>query len=261
MGNYLAAIWRCRYFWLSLVRNDLRTRYRRSMLGLGWSLLHPLAMTVILCTVFHTLFHRDVKEYGPYLLAGLACWNFILAVSVQGCQCLLQGESYIRQYPAPMAIYPLRTTLGAMIHFLIALALVLVLDAVLNGGFSHLPSLLSLIPTLGLLLVLGWCGAVVMGFTNVYFQDTQHLTEVGFQILFYATPIIYPADLLKEKHMNWMLTYNPIVKFIKLVRMPILEDKVPSLETFAAAGGTVLAAAIVAVLTLALLQRKVIFQM
>jgi ABC-type polysaccharide/polyol phosphate export permease len=260
MGNYLTAVWRCRYFWLSLVKNDLRTRYRRSMLGMGWSLLHPVAMTVILCAVFHTIFHQKVASYGPYLLAGLACWNFILAVTVQGCQCLLQGEAYIRQYPAPMAIYPLRTTLGAMIHFFIALGLVLALDGVLNG-FSHWPALLSLVPTLVLLLLFGWCAAVVAGFANVYFQDTQHIAEVGFQILFYATPIIYPANVLEARKMDWMLTYNPLVWFLELIRMPILKNQVPPLQTYAAAMGVVLAAAVLAVLTLVLLQRKVIFRM
>ena len=53
MVNYLSEIWRCRFFWLHLVKMDLRTRYRRSILGLGWSLLHPLAMMTILCLAFH----------------------------------------------------------------------------------------------------------------------------------------------------------------------------------------------------------------
>src|SRR5207245_8907528 len=60
MGNYLAAIWRCRFFWLSLVKLDLRTRYRRSILGMGWSLLHPVAMTIIICLVFRKLLHAEV---------------------------------------------------------------------------------------------------------------------------------------------------------------------------------------------------------
>ena len=62
MGKYLLAIWQCRYFWLSLVRMDLRTRYRRSFLGIGWSLLHPIAMTAIICLVFCRLFHLPVAE-------------------------------------------------------------------------------------------------------------------------------------------------------------------------------------------------------
>src|SRR5205085_12622087 len=107
MIAYLRSIWRCRYFWLSLVKMDLRTRYRRSVLGLGWSLLHPIAMTIILCVVFATLFQAKIQEYGPFVLAGLATWSFIVSSTTQGCQCFFTGESYIRQYPSPLAIFPL----------------------------------------------------------------------------------------------------------------------------------------------------------
>src|SRR5262245_1175215 len=112
MIAYLSEIWGCRYFWLSLVKNDLRTRYRRSILGLGWSLVRPIAMTVILCAVFRRLFHRDdVWSYAPFLLSGLAVWDYVVTATKQGCHSFFQGESYIRQHPAPIAIYPLRTVL------------------------------------------------------------------------------------------------------------------------------------------------------
>src|SRR5947208_15993138 len=90
MGSYVGAVWRCRYFWLSLVKMDLRTRYRRSVLGMGWSLLHPIAMTIVLCVVFQTAFAAGggIRQYAPYLLAGLACWSYIVNVTVQGCQSL-----------------------------------------------------------------------------------------------------------------------------------------------------------------------------
>ncbi len=122
MTAYISSIWRCRYFWLSLVKMDLRTRYRRSALGIGWSLLNPIAMTVVLCTVYCNLFNMNLKELGPQILGGLAFWGFISASALQGAQCLFQGEAYIRQYPTPMAIFPLRTVLGAGIHLLIALS-------------------------------------------------------------------------------------------------------------------------------------------
>src|SRR5205823_3275105 len=121
MVAYLGAVWRCRYFWLSLVKMDLRTRYRGSALGIGWSLLQPIAMTIILCVVFGSLFNQDIREFAPFLMAGLTFWSFVGAVTVGGCQCFFQGESYIRQHPAPMAIYPLRNMLGASFHFSMAL--------------------------------------------------------------------------------------------------------------------------------------------
>src|SRR4051794_24711565 len=111
MIRYVKDIWRCRYFWLSLVKMDLRTRYRRSILGIGWSLLHPIAMTIILCLVFSTSFGVPIKDFAPDLMAGLATWSYILTVALNGGQSFFQGESYIRQHPAPVAVYPLRTVL------------------------------------------------------------------------------------------------------------------------------------------------------
>src|SRR5713101_906048 len=105
MVAYFGAVWGCRYFWLSLVKMDLRARYKGSALGLGWSLLQPIAMTAIICTVFSTIFKLDWQNYAPFLMSGLTFWNFIVTVSIQGTHCFFQGECYIRQYPAPMAIY------------------------------------------------------------------------------------------------------------------------------------------------------------
>ena len=121
MTAYVADMWRLRHFWIGLVRNDLRNRYRRSLLGLGWSLLQPVAMTIVLCTVFAGVFGASLREYAPYLLSGLTFWSFVSVTATTGCQSFFQGESYIRQHRAPLAIYPLRTTLGAGYHFLVGL--------------------------------------------------------------------------------------------------------------------------------------------
>jgi ABC-type polysaccharide/polyol phosphate export permease len=260
VGAYFAAIWRCRYFWMSLVRMDLRTRYRGSMLGLGWSLLHPIAMTVILCTVFRKLFHLNVREYAPFLMAGLACWNYILTVTLQGCQCFFHGESYIRQYPAPLAIYPLRTALGGTIHFLLALLVACALAWYLNG-ITNVLCLLSLVPTLVMLFLFVWSTALLAGFANVCFQDTQHLAEVGFQILFYLTPIMYQADMLRENNLGWLVRINPIVPFLELIRAPVVNGHLPALSTFAAAGVVVLVSIVAAGVTVIGLQRRLIFRL
>jgi lipopolysaccharide transport system permease protein len=260
MGKYVAAIWQCRYFWLSLVKMDLRTRYRRSVLGLGWSLLQPIAMTAILCVVFAGLFKADMRDFVPYVLAGFACWNYILFVALQGCQCFYQGEMYIRQYPAPMAIFPLRTALGGTIHFLIALVVVVVVARLFKGGVSYL-ALLSLLPSVVLLFVFVWSLAVLAGFANVFFNDTQHLSEIGFQMLFYATPIMYPPEMLVSRHLGWVVRFNPINAFLQLIREPILDGRMPALSSYVWAGLIVLASAGVAGITLGKLQRKLIFKL
>jgi lipopolysaccharide transport system permease protein len=260
MGDYLAAIWRCRYFWLSLVKNDLRTRYRRSVLGMGWSLLHPICMTIILTAVFYKFWHADIREFAPFVLAGLATWNYVLTVVSHGCHCFFIGESYIRQYPAPLAIYPLRTALGGTIHFLVALSVVMMLSWYFHG-FVNLPALLSLLPTILLLFVFAWSAAVLAGVANVYFQDTQHLTEVAFQMLFYATPIIYYPEQLQQHNLGWLLQLNPMVSLLEIVRRPILEGEVPTLGTFLVAIATVVITFVAASWTLARLHRRLIFHL
>jgi ABC-type polysaccharide/polyol phosphate export permease len=260
MGNYLGAIWRCRYFWLSLVKVDLRKRYRHSVIGMGWSLLHPIALTAILCVIFHPIFGEGVKQYAVFLMAGLACWNFIVTATVSGCQSFFQGESYIRQYPAPLAIYPLRTALGEMIHFLVALSLVLAMAWWLNGRGS-VTAVCSLTVVACLFLVFGWSLATIAAFSNVCFQDTQHLCDVAFKILFYATPVMYEAQMLQNNHLAALVKYNPLVPFLELVRQPVLRGQAPSLSTFGAAALTTLLTTGFAALILARFERRLIFRL
>jgi len=234
--SYFQAIWRCRHFWYSLVQLDLRTRYRRSILGLGWSLLNPLAMTAILCVVFHQLFRMSVTDYAPHVLCGLAIWNYITGSTMQGCHAFFQGESYIRQCSLPLAIFPLRVALGTTFHFLIALAVVVLLViglGILGYRQVHLLALVHIVPGVLMLFFVCWSLAILSAMANVYFQDTQHLLEVGFQMFFYATPIIYKANVLESYGLGWVLDYNPAVVFLKLMRDPILEGTTPSLITYA----------------------------
>jgi lipopolysaccharide transport system permease protein len=247
---------------------DLRTRYRRSVLGIGWSLLNPIAMTIILTIVFHTMFKQDIKTYALYLITGLATWQYVLNVSLHGCQCFFLGEQYIRQHPAPLAIYPLRTALGGTVHFVMALAVVLVMAAYFNRGFPGPEQFLSLFPAVLLLFLLGWALAVLTGSFNVMFQDTQHLAEVGFQILFYATPIMYrlnqvlPAtdDPEKQHHLLIRLMgFNPLVAFLDLIRVPILENRIPDPATYGTAILSVAVLASAAGIMLARQQKRLIF--
>ncbi len=257
MVAYLAHIWRLRYFWTSLVRNDLRNRYRRSILGIGWSLLHPILMTTVLCAVFCPIFGADFRQFAPFLLAGLAFWNFLTSTATQGCHCFFQGEPYIRQHAAPLAIYPLRTVLGTAIHGLAALTVALAITWCFRG-LHNLPALLSLVPTLALMLLFGWSVALCCGLTNVMFPDTQHLIEVLFQILFYLTPVMYSAKMLSDRGMEWLVRFNPLAAFLELLRAPILDGRLPSWHAYATVMIVVASLLSVAALALSRLERRLI---
>jgi len=255
--EYALDVWKHRHFWLSLVRLDLQARYRRSVLGIGWSLLSPIATTIVLCLAFYKIFNQPVREYAPFLLAGLAWWGYVTGAISRGCQCFVEAEGYIRQHPLPMAVYPLRTALGAMIHFLIALTLVLLLTWCFKG-FANLVALPYLAIGLGILLVFGWSVGVVAGYVNAVFRDIQHLTDIAFQVLFYLTPVIYPADVLAQSGMSPVVRYNPLAHLLKIVRDPLVAGQVPSWKAYGVAVTATFLAAAVAVLLLGRLQRKVV---
>jgi lipopolysaccharide transport system permease protein len=269
MHAYLESIWSCRFFWLSLVKMDLRARYRGSVLGIGWSLLHPIAMTAILCVVFLSLCNQTLQTYAPLVFTGFTFWGFFAAAVVQGCGCFFQGESYIRQYPAPMAIYPLRNVLGAGFHFCIGLLLAIIIGLVAGPHPELAPSatrahqllaLPSLLPSCLLLLLFGWSLSVLAGLLSVRFRDTRHLAEIALQGLFYLTPVMYPIEAFQHKHrLTFLLRCNPLVSFLDLLRDPILLGRVPTLTTYAMAAAVVLLLTLAAIIALWLEERKLIF--
>jgi ABC-type polysaccharide/polyol phosphate export permease len=264
MLTYFDAIWKCRHFWLSLVKLDLRTRYRRSFLGLGWSLLHPICMTVILCLVFHRLFNQSIADYAPHVLAGLAVWHYVVNCTLQGCQSFFMGEQYIRQTPMPLAIFPLRTVLSATFHFLVAIGLVIAIVVGLDvAGIREVNylALVLVLPGLIMLFLFCWSVSILAGLMTVFFRDTQHLCEVGFQIGFYATPIIFKARLLEEHGLGWIVQFNPLVVFLRLLREPLLDGAAPSVFTYLEGLGIIAVAAGLACLFMARLQKRLIFHL
>lgn len=256
MMSYLHTVWDCRYFWMSLVQNDLQTRYRRSVLGIGWSLLHPLTTTFVTCLVFHEIFKVSIAQFAPMVLSGLACWHYVTGVVLQGCHSYVHAESYIRQHPLPLAVYPLRTALVAFVHFLIALTLVIALSICFRGDFDAF-MLVYLAPGLVLFLIFGWACAAIVGFLHVVFRDTQHILEVGFQVTFYLTPVIYPVHVLRDSRVGWLAELNPILHMLNLIREP-LAGQTPSLVSYAVVTSITLVLGILAVASLDYQQRRVV---
>src|SRR5262249_52164300 len=121
--------------------------------------------------------------------------------------------------------------------------------------------LLSLLPSMALLLILGWSLAVLAGMLNVRFCDTRHLTDIGPQLLFYLTPIIYPPEQPARRPPGVLVGDNPLVPFLRLIRDTILENRVPSPGLF---GSAALVAAVFAALAAAILwkeERQLIFHL
>ncbi|MBY0232811.1 MAG: ABC transporter permease [Gemmataceae bacterium] len=229
---YFREMWECRHFWFHLVKCDLQKRYRRSVLGIGWSLAQPLAMALVLTFVYSRVLDMGFWQFGPSLLVGLAFWTAIQQSCVQGCNSFLQAEAYLRQQPLPTAVFPLRVALLAGFHFLMSLLLAAVFGWI-GAGRPFLFGLAAVVPVVALLFVLCWSLATIAAYSHVYFPDTQHLLEVGLQLMFYLTPIIYPASLLVANGIGWAVDINPLAQLVQMLRGPLLAGELPSLAGYA----------------------------
>jgi lipopolysaccharide transport system permease protein len=258
--SYLRQIWSLRHFWLMLIRIDMQNRYRRSVLGIGWSLIQPALMTLVLCAVFHSLFDVDWLHYAPFVFIGLTYWAFVNHSVSHGCRSFHNGKTYIRQKPAPMAIYPLRTVAVAGFQLVVATIVVLPLAIWTSGTPLDWP-LLTLPFAFVLLLTIGWSLAVLSGVATVYFPDIEHLSPAALQVLFYATPVIYPASALQGRNLSWAMDFNPLAACLELLRRPLIDAAWPSLAAVGIATGFAAVMLVLAALVLARAERRLVFQL
>lgn len=268
MFRHLAAVWTARHFLLALVRLNLRLRYRRSMLGVGWSLLHPIAMTAVFTVVFSQLFgDGNPIGYAAFALSGLAVWNFLRDAATMGSKSFVHNESYIRQSPLPYTVYTLRSALGHLIHMCLALIVVAALLVAWKGSPEPLVGLLLALPGVLLAIVAAWAIATIGEFVTAFFHDTAHLLEVACHIGFFLTPVMYRRNLLDDRGLGWLVDINPANTFLAVIRDPLLGG-IPSAAGFEQLGyaylsaGTCTAALVLlAAAVVAWLQKKVIFHL
>jgi len=240
MGSYLQKIWSARYFFLHLARAELRYKFRRSKLGLLWTMLNPLIMTLMMSFILGNLLHVKMKEYAPYIFSGLIIWEFMMGSVVGGCNSLIVSEPYIKQFKHPFAIYPLKTTIVNIATFLIAIQ-GLMLWTLLTKPANLLVSILTLPFSTISLLILGWPIAILTSFTNSKFRDFAQILALVMQLLWYLSPVFFKPEMFQNMKLAVLLDYNPITYILNLVRAPMLYGQFPSLLDF----GVVICTAVV----------------
>lgn len=259
-NGYLSRMWQMRYFLRSLVRLDLETRYRHSFLGIGWSLIRPVAMSIVFCAIFCRLFKLPVSDYAPFVMTGLSIWQFLTEACICGCDSFNRGAAYIRQKPLPLALFPLRTVLGCGIHGSIALVLACVIAVVLKGVFNPW-AMLALIPTLALVFLLALFLATLFGMIHVHFPDTQHLLEISLQIIFYLTPIMYFPSLMQQRSARAaaLVELNPFAHVLDVIRQPIWMGEIAPLNSYLWTIGFCAVTGVIAIWCLKKLERTLVF--
>lgn len=208
-----------------LISRDFKTKYKRSALGMAWSILNPLLTMSIQYFVFSTLFKSDIPNYPVYLLTGIVFFNFFHEALTLGMTSITANATLIKKVYMPKYIYPVSRILSSLVNF--ALALIPLLLVMLMTGTPFRPSILLL--SFDILCFL----AFIMGMTLLlasamtFFQDTQFLWNIVSMMWQYLTPVFYPETIIPQNILPFY-RLNPLYQFITFARTCIIDGVSPA---------------------------------
>lgn len=220
-----------RYLFLQLVERDFKTKYKRSALGMLWSLLNPLLLMCVQYIVFSNLFRFEIPHYVVYLLIGIMFFNFFNEATVQAMISIVMNANLITKVYVPKYIFPTSKVISASINFLITI--IILFTAVIINKIPFSPTMfLLVIPIISIILFSIGIGLILAGLM-VYFRDMQFLYGIITTIWMYLTPIFYPENILSDSLMI-ILKLNPLYHIIKFARTIIIDGTLPGMYNFAA---------------------------
>lgn len=233
--QYFKGIWTNRYILASLVQRDLQMKYRRSKLGVAWSILTPLGLAVIVGTVYAILFGTSPRELIPLIFASINPWIFMSGTADGATMAFPAAEGYIKQSTVASQIFPLRSTL---VNFVTLLYSVLTFFGIylLIEPNRFGPRMLLCIPGLIIMFLFTLGMANLTSVINLHLRDFAPFQSLIFQGLFYATPIIYDAQILAEKGFSIVYEVNPFYYMLEVVRKPMLGGALPDMRTYLISG-------------------------
>lgn len=220
LGNY-------RYLLGQLIRRDILTRYKRSFLGVAWTMLNPLGTMLVMTFVFSLLFKGSVQNYPVYVLSGLIGWNFFSQGTNAAMSGLIWGGSLMQRIYLPRTIFGVSAIGTALVNTLLSivplLLVILISGAKIYWTIAYLP--VSILLLTGFSLGFG----LILSALAVFFPDVSEMYQIILTAWMYLTPIIYPESIIPEQYLG-IYHLNPLNSMIKLFRLPVYEGRIPTIQ-------------------------------
>ncbi len=207
---------RYRFLLGELVKKGIKLKYRRSYLGIIWSLIEPLLEMVVLAIVFGTLFGNDDKTFPVYILTGRLLYSFYSQGTKASLSSIRRNASMIKKVYVPKYLYPLSSVLFNYVIFLISLV-VLVAVALVIGVYPTVYLAGVIVPLLLVLILTFGCG-MILATLGVFFRDLEYLWNVALMLVMYTCAIFYYPERLLKSGFGWILKINPLYCIISLFR-------------------------------------------
>lgn len=207
-----------------LVARDMKLRYRRSVLGIIWSLLNPLLQLVMLSVVFSFILPLDIENYTVFLFVGLLSWIWLSSSLTSATPSIVDNRELIRRPGFPAGILPVVSITSNLIHYLLSLPVVLLILLVSGIGLNLTIIFLPAIIILQYVFTLSLC--IYLSVFQVTFRDTQHLVGVFLFFWFYLTPIFYTIELIPYPY-RMLYALNPMVHIVEAYRAVLIYGLFP----------------------------------
>ena len=214
-----------RFLLMELVKKGIKLRYRRSYLGIVWSLLEPLLMMIVLTFIFGTLLGRGDKTFPIYILCGRLCFTCFSTITKSCLKSIRSNAGMIKKVYVPKYLYPLSEAIYNYIIFLISL-IVLVAVCCVIGVYPKFSWLLSFVPLIQVFL-LSYGVGMILATIGVFFRDMEYLWSVITTLIMYMSAIFYYPDTLVTNPNDWKLKVieiNPLYCIITNFRNCIFGD-------------------------------------
>ncbi|RKT52010.1 ABC transporter permease [Saccharothrix australiensis] len=234
--------WRQRELWGHLGWQDIKQRYRRSVIGPLWITISMGTTALALGLLYSQLLGQELGTYLPYITVGFIVWNFILGVITEGTEVFIVNEGLIKHLPSPVTVHVLRMVWRQVLFFAHNLVVYLIVLAVffptlsepykMEGDITAQPGLswAVLLAVPGFVLVVAnavWV-ALLFGIVSTRFRDIPPVIHSFIQLVFFMTPIVWPVGLLNKfthGEGSWKVLiaeFNPIYHFLEIVRAPLI---------------------------------------
>ncbi|MGN0383989.1 MAG: ABC transporter permease [Eubacterium sp.] len=223
MKKYIDSFMKYRFLLNELIKKGIKLKYRRSYLGILWTLIEPLLTMIVLTIVFGTLLGRQGETSAPYpvyILSGRLLYSYFSSSTKVSMRSIRANASMIKKVYVPKYLYPLSATLYNYVIFLISLIVLAVVSAIMGVDITwHIIE--GIIPLI-VLLIFSFGVSMILATVAVFFRDLEYLWDVILMLIMYSSAIFYYYDSLKGVA-RMILKYNPLFCIITVFRGCVIE--------------------------------------
>lgn len=210
--TYIKNFMKYRFLLAELVKKDITLKYRRSYLGILWTLLEPLLTMIVLTVVFGSLFGNKDKTFPVYILSGRLLYTFFSSGTKAAMKSIRTHSGMIKKVYVPKYIYPLSSILSNYVIFIISLIVLVAVSVVLKVEPSVY--LFQAIIPLAIILVMSFGVGLILCTLSVFFRDLEYLWSVALMLIMYTAAIFYKPERIIDAGYGWLLDINPLYSVV-----------------------------------------------